>query len=146
MTTGRINQVTTGGRGSARPTHKMRLPAARHPPHRLGCPRLPNRTRVSLAKPPTPYANGGTTTGCPAPGRRPRRCCPLSTESDRTYTHAHTNRFTREMVQPHNAIAGTGLDDARGRPSQVQRHTHRSAQQARQCLCRVDQPHMAPQQ
>ena len=49
MTTGRINQVTIGGRGSARPTHKMRLPAARHPPHGLGCPRFakPN-TRLSL--------------------------------------------------------------------------------------------------
>ena len=48
MTTGRINQVTIGGRGSARPTHKMRLPAARHPPHGLGCPRFakPN-TRLS---------------------------------------------------------------------------------------------------
>ena len=101
MTTGRINQVTTAGRGSAHPTTGASPPLGTLPPG-AGCPRLPNRPSLSvfsLAKPPAPYPNGRTTTGCPVAGPRPCRSCRISPSTGASSAQC-CFAFWAQTVQP----------------------------------------------
>ena len=140
MTTGRINQVTTGGRGSTHPTSGSQPLGTLQPG--VGCPRLPDRQRSPLQT--LPHCT-------PTAARRQASLRPVlvhagAVDSSVDWDVGHNGIAWRaKTVQP--PLRSQAPQSSTTRLRRVQRPAHpQAAQQAGQCLCRIDKPHTAPQQ